>query len=115
MGALPVWFTSSTISGVTASFCPFPQQSVAQFVPCSGQIKADVQFTAQHAQTAEALHHALPQPAVAGGVDARVGGVGVGITSAWLHFLSAAAQSAQNFIIAALRCVFRYSAIFYRE
>lgn len=56
---------------------PLPQQGVAQFIPCLGEVRADPQLVAQHPQPAEAPYHALPQPAVGGGVDAGVGGMGV--------------------------------------
>ena len=69
-GAFLVWFAISTISGATdtASFLSLPQQGLGQFVSRLGQIGADAQFAARH-----------PQSTVAGGVDACIGGVQLGV------------------------------------
>ena len=56
-----------------------PQNGVPQLVPRLWHVGADPQFAAQHPQTAESVHHALPQPAVGRCVNARVGGVRVGV------------------------------------
>ena len=56
-----------------------PEDSVLELVPRLGHIGVDAKVSAQHPHDAEAVHHALPQPAVGRGMDARVGGVGIGI------------------------------------